>query len=603
MIDHTETKTRFHRSPSRCERTCGRNRTKGSRHGVALVFVLVVIAMLTYSAYTFTDLMIAEKEAAILAGRQLQARALVDSGVDHVRYFLELPKTDRISEGGVFENPNWFQSIAVIPSENPAERGRFTVIAPMMDSSGVYGGIRFGLENESARLNLNALNLELLDAADGEGDTNSGGGSNDGGGGDDGGNDPPAGGNNGASNGGANNNAGGGNTNTGDLGAAAEDLAALAADVSGRAMLMAIPGMTEDIADAILDWIDEDDEVREYGAEFSDYSSLGYAPKNGPLETIEELLMVRGVTPELLFGRDVNRNGIIDTHEQDLPLDIQFESNDGSLDRGWSGLFTLYSAEKNANIDGLQRIYLNTDNLEQLHEDLTEAVGEAWATFIVAYRQSGPLPTNDDPNVPPVETEPPGDQPLDFTRSGEVKLTQVLDLVGVNVRANLAEGAGSVVLESPFPEDPLMMGTYLPMLMDNCTVNQAPVIPGRININQASAPVLMAIPGITEEMVDAILSEREITDESVDENLRHETWLLTRLIVTLDEMKLLQPFITAGGDVYRAQVVGYFDEGAISSRAEVVIDASELMPRILFWRDISHLGRGFGLETLGILTN
>ena len=108
------------------------SRMQRRRSGVALVFVLVVIAMLTYSAYTFTDLMVAEKEAAILTGRQLQARALVDSGVDHVRYFLEQPKTDRIAEGGVFENPNWFQSIAVIPSENLAERGRFTVIAPMM---------------------------------------------------------------------------------------------------------------------------------------------------------------------------------------------------------------------------------------------------------------------------------------------------------------------------------------------------------------------------------------------------------------------------------------------------------------------------------------
>ena len=574
------------------------SRMQRRRSGVALVFVLVVIAMLTYSAYTFTDLMVAEKEAAILTGRQLQARALVDSGVDHVRYFLEQPKADRIAEGGTFENPNWFQSIAVIPSQNPAERGRFTVVAPMMDSTGVYGGIRFGLENESARLNLNALNLELLDATEddegGEGDAGGNGG------------DAPTGGSPGGtpSPGGGGAPTGGGDAGLGDLAAAAEELEELAADVSGQAMLMAIPGMTEDIADAILDWIDEDDEVRPYGAEFSDYSSLGYAPKNGPLETIEELLMVRGVTPELLFGRDVNRNGIIDTHEQDLPLDIQFETADGSLDRGWSGLFTLYSKERNANIDGLQRIYLNAEDLEQLHADLTEAVGEAWATFIVAYRQSGPLAdTNNDPNAPPVETEPPGDQPLDFTRPGEVKLTQVLDLVGVNVRANLAEGAGSVVLESPFPEDPLVMGTYLPLLMDNCTVNEAPVIPGRININQASATVLMTIPGITEEMVDAILSEREITDDTVDENLRHETWLLTRLIVSLDEMKLLQPFITASGDVYRAQVVGYFDEGAISSRAEVVIDASELMPRILFWRDISHLGRGFGLETLGIMTN
>ncbi len=34
-----------------------------------------------------------------------------------------------------------------------------------------------------------------------------------------------------------------------------------------------------------------------------------YAPRNGPMETIEELLLVRGVTPELLFGVDANHNG------------------------------------------------------------------------------------------------------------------------------------------------------------------------------------------------------------------------------------------------------------------------------------------------------
>jgi hypothetical protein len=48
------------------------------------------------------------------------------------------------------------------------------------------------------------------------------------------------------------------------------------------------------------------------GAEIETYSALGYACKNGPPDTIEELLLVRGVTPDLLFGADMNRNGVID---------------------------------------------------------------------------------------------------------------------------------------------------------------------------------------------------------------------------------------------------------------------------------------------------
>ena len=89
------------------------------------------------------------------------------------------------------------------------------------------------------------------------------------------------------------------------------------------------------------------------------------------------------------------------------------------------------------------------------------------------------------------------------------------------------------------------------------------------------------------------------TGTSSDLNHQHETWLLVEGLVTLDEMKALMPFVTAGGDVYRAQVVGYFDTEGVSARAEVVIDATEDIPRVLSWRDMSNLGRGFSLETLG----
>src|SRR5213078_1447855 len=43
---------------------------------------------------------------------------------------------------------------------------------------------------------------------------------------------------------------------------------------AGRTLLMALPDMTEDIADAILDYIDPDDDARELGAEIDYYSSL-----------------------------------------------------------------------------------------------------------------------------------------------------------------------------------------------------------------------------------------------------------------------------------------------------------------------------------------
>lgn len=58
------------------------------------------------------------------------------------------------------------------------------------------------------------------------------------------------------------------------------------------------------IVDSILDWRDTDDNTGLNGAESDYYMSLSpaYAAKNGPFDDIEELLRVKGVTPEIFYG-------------------------------------------------------------------------------------------------------------------------------------------------------------------------------------------------------------------------------------------------------------------------------------------------------------
>lgn len=61
------------------------------------------------------------------------------------------------------------------------------------------------------------------------------------------------------------------------------------------------------IVEAIIDWIDEDDEPLGFGgAESSYYQGLDipYTPRNGPMEFVEELLLIRGITRELYYGTD-----------------------------------------------------------------------------------------------------------------------------------------------------------------------------------------------------------------------------------------------------------------------------------------------------------
>jgi general secretion pathway protein K len=60
----------------------------------------------------------------------------------------------------------------------------------------------------------------------------------------------------------------------------------------------------ENILNAIKDWIDADSEVTATGAENAYYQGLdkSHTVRNGPMESLDELLMVRGVTRELFYG-------------------------------------------------------------------------------------------------------------------------------------------------------------------------------------------------------------------------------------------------------------------------------------------------------------
>ncbi len=78
-------------------------------------------------------------------------------------------------------------------------------------------------------------------------------------------------------------------------------------------LLRAEPFLVEDgdargIIDSLIDWMDSEDGEgeEEYGAEESYYRSLDppYSCKNGPVESVEELLLVKGITSELLYGTE-----------------------------------------------------------------------------------------------------------------------------------------------------------------------------------------------------------------------------------------------------------------------------------------------------------
>ncbi len=151
-----------------------------------------------------------------------------------------------------------------------------------------------------------------------------------------------------------------------------------------REALLGLPNMTNEIADSIVDWIDNNDIPLEGGAESTYYQSLDppYSPRNGALKTIGDLLLVKGVTPQLLYGEDTNLNGVLDDNENDGNVTMPIDNGDGILDRGWYPYFSTASAAANTNPDGEAKINMKSPaSLTQNAEKLSSLFGQNFITY------------------------------------------------------------------------------------------------------------------------------------------------------------------------------------------------------------------------------
>src|ERR1039458_3838631 len=117
-------------------------------------------------------------------------------------------------------------------------------------------------------------------------------------------------------------------------------------------MLEALPFMTPDLAASILNWRNPATTITAGGAEL-EYGMLNppYRCKNAPFETIDELKLVIGATTDILYGADINLNGILDANENNQNLAQTVANLDGGLNAGILEYVTVYSREPNRQID------------------------------------------------------------------------------------------------------------------------------------------------------------------------------------------------------------------------------------------------------------
>ena len=81
-------------------------------------------------------------------------------------------------------------------------------------------------------------------------------------------------------------------------------------------------------------------------------------------------MYVRGMTKDLLFGEDVNRNYKLDPNEDDGNANAPDDNGDGKLDRGFIDYFTVYSDDPGLSDSGMEKVTLDTKQSVQENNQL-----------------------------------------------------------------------------------------------------------------------------------------------------------------------------------------------------------------------------------------
>ena len=521
------------------------------RSGVAIYLVVIVIAILSLGAFALFSIITTERHATTIRGDEIQVRAAAESGVEFVRMVSAMNELERARLDGIENNPNIFAGVEVQSVVRNQRRStfRFTIVSPNI-VDGRLLGVRYGLQNESAKLHLETvLQWELESPGQGR-----------------------------------------------------QALLALP---------RMNPGTAESILDWID--ADDTPRSSGAELDYYRRIGVPYGPKNAIPVSLDELLLVRDVNRSLLFGTDADfsfgfslaSSNKPDSNSQsealnfrpaipvpeiptadlealdttfpapEIPLqpDDEFpltdtlvpslseisaepvtasprfpaQSEAGGLP--WVHYLTTLSAEKEVNPQGIAKYDLNDSNLEFLQTQIGRTVDEQAAEFVIQLRQGGLLET-----------------PIDL------------------LTAEIPAMANPFDLKSPEGK------TRFYKLLDYGTTSRDVVITGRININEAPGEVLRAVPELTDEVVSQIVSRRRTLSR---DDLRHPVWLFAEELVDATQMQSLWKRITTGGSVYRFQVIGFADNQGTASRFEVVIDATVRPPRQVFFKDLTMYGGGF----------
>jgi DNA uptake protein ComE-like DNA-binding protein len=303
--------------------------------------------------------------------------------------------------------------------------------------------------------------------------------------------------------------------------------------------LMTLPSMTEDTADAILDWIDTDEDVRPLGAEIGQYYNLRYPyqPRNDYVRSLPELELIAGVDPQEVRGEDWNLNGLLDPNENDGDLSWPPDNADDLLDAGWSRFITASSADGGLGASGYPRLNLTTaepeDIVRRLGLDLQQA------TVIATY-----------------------------CAAGEAQMT---DFISRDLATLTDPGTG----ERIDPTARSLTRAELGLLLDECSLDDAVsagLYPGKLNIITCVAEALDYLPAVDPALADAIILARD----GRAEGFTSLADLLDIPSITRARLAALFPLLTVRSNVFTITSRGRDETTGLEIEIIAVVDRSTL---------------------------
>jgi hypothetical protein len=313
--------------------------------------------------------------------------------------------------------------------------------------------------------------------------------------------------------------------------------------------------MPADVASSIFNWRSKVTSGNGLGATSADYEAMNppYECKQALFETTEELLLIRGMTTDLLFGIDKNRDGVVDPDEMKAggTTAAISVSSDSSSNRGIFPYLTAYGVKATTSTmtSTVRPVNIDGANSSQLRTILQKSVSSGKISQIMAVLSP----------APPGRGRPPAPRPV---------FTSVLSFAATF-------GLTSAELSPIYTQ-----------LSATPTGRTTTTSPAKINVNTAAKQVLICLPGFEDSDVQAIISHRQQTATGTDPS--DISWLLDA--VSASKVSIAGRYLTGSSCVYSGDIVAVSPDGRAFRRYRVVIDGSKTPAYVVYRRDLTGWG-------------